>query len=96
MKTTLDLPESLVREMKLRAAQEGRKLKDVAAEVFHRGLSAQSPRPERRPYSQTLDTPIFICEDAKAAAASMSVEQLLELEQQAQHEEDLTRVSSPL
>jgi len=96
MKTTLDLPESLVREMKLRAAQQGRKLKDVAAEVFQRGLNAQSPRPRRRPFRQTLDTPIFVCEDANAAATSMSVEQLLQLEQQAQHEEDLKRVSGSL
>ena len=96
MKTTLDLPESLVREMKLRAAQEGRKLKDVAAEVFQRGLSGHSPRPERRPYTQKLDTPIFVCENTDAAATRMSVEQLLQLEQRAQHEEDLKRVSSSL
>ncbi|CAA6691149.1 MULTISPECIES: antitoxin [unclassified Lentimonas] len=96
MKTTLDLPESLVREMKLRAAQEGRKLKDVAAEVFERGLSAQPPPPRRRPYTQTLDTPIFACEESNAVATSMSVEQLLKLEQQAQHEEDFNRVSGSL
>ncbi len=39
MKTTLDLPVDLVREMKLRAAREGRKLKDVATEVVRRGLA---------------------------------------------------------
>jgi len=39
MKTTLDLPAELVREMKLRAAQQGRKLRDVATEVFRCGLS---------------------------------------------------------
>jgi len=39
MKTTIDLPEDLVREMKLRAVREGRKLKDVAEEVFRRGLA---------------------------------------------------------
>lgn len=40
MKTTLDLPEELVREMKIRAAKEGRKLREVATEVIRRGLSA--------------------------------------------------------
>ena len=40
MKTTLDLPEDLVREMKFRAVREGRKLRDVAEEVFRRGLAA--------------------------------------------------------
>ncbi|MGL4401644.1 MAG: hypothetical protein ACRCXD_17425 [Luteolibacter sp.] len=40
MKTTLDLPEDLVREMKFRAVRQGRKLRDVAEEVFRRGLAA--------------------------------------------------------
>ena len=39
MKTTLDLPEELVRAMKIRAATEGRKLREVAAEVIQKGLS---------------------------------------------------------
>ena len=40
MKTTIDLPEDLVREMKFRAVREGRKLREVAEEVFRRGLAA--------------------------------------------------------
>ncbi len=40
MKTTIDLPEDLVREMKFRAVLEGCKLREVAEEVFRRGLSA--------------------------------------------------------
>lgn len=39
MKTTLDLPEEQVREMKVRAARQGRKLREVAAEIFQRGLA---------------------------------------------------------
>jgi hypothetical protein len=42
MKITLDLPSDLVREIRLRAAHEGRKLRDVATEIFLRGLSAQA------------------------------------------------------
>jgi hypothetical protein len=38
MKTTFDLPPDLVREVKLRAVHEGRKLKDVAAELLRVGL----------------------------------------------------------
>lgn len=45
MKTTLDLPEELVREMKVRAASEGRKLRDVATEIFQRGLSLPKLQP---------------------------------------------------
>jgi hypothetical protein len=40
MKTTIDLPPDLVREMKLLAVHQGRKLKDVAAELLTRGLKA--------------------------------------------------------
>jgi plasmid stability protein len=40
MKTTLDLPDDLVKELKLRSVHEGRKLKDVAAAVLRRGLDA--------------------------------------------------------
>lgn len=43
MKTTMDLPDDLVREMKLRAVQEGKKLQQLAAEVIRRGLAT----PER-------------------------------------------------
>jgi plasmid stability protein len=41
MKTTLDLPEDLVTEIKLKAAREHRKMKDVAAEALRRGLDPQ-------------------------------------------------------
>ena len=34
MKTTLDLPDALMREIKLRAEHEGRKLKDVVADLL--------------------------------------------------------------
>ena len=39
MKTTLDLPSDLVREIKLRAVHEGRKLKDVAADLLRSALT---------------------------------------------------------
>jgi plasmid stability protein len=40
MKTTMDLPEDLNREIKFRAVREGRKLRDVAEEVLRRGLAS--------------------------------------------------------
>jgi len=57
VKTTLDLPAPLVRQLKLRAAHEGRKLKDVAAEALEAGL--KSVRPSRR------DEPLIIRKDKK-------------------------------
>jgi hypothetical protein len=40
MKTTLDLPDALVKQVKLRALQEGRKLKDAMADLLRKGLAA--------------------------------------------------------
>ncbi|MEX0670115.1 MAG: hypothetical protein WD060_06640 [Pirellulales bacterium] len=39
MKTTLDLPDALVKQVKLRAVREGRKLKDAVAELLRKGLA---------------------------------------------------------
>ena len=47
MKTTLDIPDDLLRTMKMQAVQEGRKFKDVAVEIFRRGLNRTEPIPDR-------------------------------------------------
>lgn len=44
MKTTLELPDNLMREVKIRAAQTDRKLKDVVAEAIARGLEPPAAR----------------------------------------------------
>ncbi len=58
MKTTLELPDPLLRRVKVRAAQTDRKLKDVVAELIETGLDAvtaaggpapESPAPRRSP-----------------------------------------------
>jgi len=50
MKTTLDLPDALFREVKVCAVLEGWKLEDAVAELLRRGLAASevpdSPLPE--------------------------------------------------
>ena len=38
MKTTLDLPDHLLTEVKIRAAMEKKKMKDVIAEALEKGL----------------------------------------------------------
>jgi plasmid stability protein len=45
MKTTLDLPDDLVKEVKLRAVHEGRKLKDEMADLLRKGLAAGNGAP---------------------------------------------------
>ncbi len=96
MKTTFDLPPDLVREMKLLAVHEGRKLKDVAADLLKRGLSgekskAMAPAAKKR----AIKLPLF--PSPKTAPASrMTLEELLSLERETQHQEDLQRLDLPL
>lgn len=40
MKTTLELPDELMRQIKIRAAASDRKLKDTVEELIRRGLKA--------------------------------------------------------
>lgn len=42
MKTTVDLPAELIKEIKLLAVDEGKKLKDILAELLRQGLKASS------------------------------------------------------
>ncbi len=45
MKTTLDLPDELMRAVKIRAVEENRKLKDAIAELLRLGLSQRGAGP---------------------------------------------------
>jgi len=40
MKITLDLPDALVKQVKLRALRDGQKLKDAVADLLRKGLAA--------------------------------------------------------
>ncbi len=42
MKTTVELPDALMQSVKIQAARENRKLKDLLAEIIARGLSERS------------------------------------------------------
>lgn len=43
MKTTLELPDDLMRAVKIRAINEDRSLKEMMAEIVRRGLAQESP-----------------------------------------------------
>lgn len=81
MKTTLDLPEDLVREMKIRAASEGRKLRDVAEEVFRRGLAAPAATAKSARHRVRLP---LIPAPAGAKPFELTGDRLLELEFEAE------------
>lgn len=51
MKTTLDLPDELMRAVKIRAVHEQKKLKDTVAELLRKGMAkprrTKVPKPVR-------------------------------------------------
>ena len=49
MKTTLDLPDDLMRSVKLKAVREDRTLKDLVAELLRRGLAVDEQEPPASP-----------------------------------------------
>lgn len=101
MKTTLDLPDELIREVKLRAVVQGRTVKDLVAEFLRQGLGmAPVGRAKKGPASSMVESgenglPVIRC--AKSAPATrMSVAKLLALEQEALTKEDWQRARLPL
>ncbi|MCI0358752.1 MAG: hypothetical protein L0211_09745 [Planctomycetaceae bacterium] len=97
MKTTVDLPDNLLRQIKLRAVRNGQKLKEAFVELLRKGLAAPSqPRHSSagRPVIKTdTETGLPYFEGAPdAPARHMTVAELLALEQQTQLEEDLERL----
>jgi plasmid stability protein len=100
MKTTFDLPTDLVRELKLRAVHEGRKLKEVAADLLKRGLAAPETAAKSRPAKpkieiQTSGLPVVRCK-ANAPAKRMTAGELLALEQASLAQDDLQRLGHAL
>lgn len=100
MKTTIDLPPDLVRALKIRAVNDGRKLKDLAADLLHRGLEASGGPPQAKPLKvriqkQADGLPVVLC-SANAPARRMSAEDLLSLERQTLNQEDLRRLGHAL
>ncbi len=102
MRTTLDLPDDLMRELKIRAAGEGRRLKDVVAEVLRQGLASRSGAVEesaagsRNAESQPVSAhpasglPVLPCRRSSGYRTATLAESL-ELIERANEEEDLHR-----
>lgn len=101
MKTTLDLPDELIREVKLRAVVQGRTVKDLVADFLRLGLGLTTlDRTEKRPTSERVEIrerglPVIRCRP-DAPSTLMRVEALLKLEQDAQEKEDLKRAGLSL
>jgi hypothetical protein len=98
MKTTLDLPDHLVRQAKHRALQQGRTLKELVAEYIRQGLhGGTSPSAPAASDGVTVDRaglPIFRCEPS-SGRAGIDLPTALQLEQQCLEQEDRRRAGLP-
>jgi hypothetical protein len=84
MRTTLDLPDPLMREVKARAALEGVKLKDYFAKIVQAALQ----RPVGLPAAtQRSPAPVFHRSDAKPIASmnNAQLNALMDAEDAARH-----------
>jgi hypothetical protein len=91
MKTTLDLPNDLVREVKLRAVNEGRNLKDVVADLIRRGLGRDDAARAMSPRKGHIDVPLFPTA-ADAPVTHMTIGDIIAAEQQSLFGEDVERL----
>jgi plasmid stability protein len=77
MKTTLDLPDDLVRAVKMRAVEENRKLKDVIADLLRRGLTQKRGAPV--PFQRRLKLPLVECAHEAQVGAEMTPDRVAEV-----------------
>jgi len=80
VKITVDLPDDLIREVKLRAVNEGKRLKDIIAELLREGLDHSNHPPMGvNPRRGTIEIPLFPS-SSDAPAGRMTLEQLVAAE----------------
>ena len=82
MKTTLDLPDDLVKQVKLRAVKEGRKLKDAVADLLRKGLVVDSQADLAEPVvtkHKTTGLPVIEVKHAAAPGREMTPERIADI-----------------
>ena len=84
MKTTLDLPDALVKQVKIRAVREGRKLKDAVADLLRKGLAvtAESETDAQTPViirDKKTGLPVIQCKQAAAPHEEMTPERVADI-----------------
>jgi hypothetical protein len=77
VKTTLDLPDDLMRTIKIRAVKENRKLKDEIAFLLRRGL-AEGPR-VRKSVGKRVRLPLIRCAHEAKSSEEMTPERVAEV-----------------
>jgi hypothetical protein len=76
-KTTLDLPDEVMRAVRLRAVDQNRRLKDVIADLLRRGLAADPGDPGGAPRRVRL--PLVHCAHPAAPAEEMTPERVAQV-----------------
>lgn len=84
MKTTLDLPDALVKQVKIRAVREGRKLKDAVADLLRKGLAvatAAEPAAHAPAIARDKKTglPLIQCKHAAPPGEEMTPERVADI-----------------
>lgn len=81
MKTTLDLPDALVKQVKIRAVREGRKLKDAVADLLRKGLAVAEPAVHAATITWDKKTglPLIQCKQVAAPEEGMTPERVVDI-----------------
>ena len=84
MKTTFDLPDGLLKQVKLRALHDGRKLKDAVAQLLRKGLAAARETehdPGDPPIANDTRTglPVIQCKKAAASGEEVTAERAADI-----------------
>jgi|GEM_PF-461209 len=77
MKTTIELPDDLVRKIKMKSVLDGRKLKDTIADLLRAGLSSE-PGQSRGPRKRGK-FPIIKCRRPAERKAELTPERIAEI-----------------
>jgi hypothetical protein len=98
MKTTLDLPDRLMRQVKQRALQQGRPIKELVAEYIRQGLHGATGTP-LQPSARVVELeasgmPVFR-PDPNFSGPPIDLATALQLEQEALMQEDRQRAGLP-
>ena len=83
MKTTVEIPDDLMYQVKLRALQDRRKLKEEIADLLRRGLTVPTGPSAVTPRRETVRLPLFSTRP-DAPARSMRADALLEIERESE------------
>jgi plasmid stability protein len=77
MRTTLDLPDELMRAVKIRAVNENRPLKDVIADLLTRGLAEQAA--SHAAVRNRVQLPLVDCAHPAAPGEEMTPDRVAEI-----------------